>query len=425
MSDGNPGGPASDSSRRALVATVLVAALGYFVDVYDLQLFSIVRVASLRALGVPESRLLADGILLINLQMAGMLLGGFGWGALGDRRGRVSVLFGSITVYTIANLANACVHSIAAYGAWRFVAGLGLAGELGAGVTLVAEILPPETRTWGTTAVAVVGLLGAVAAAVVGELLPWNHAYLLGGVLGVALLAARLRLFESGMYQGARASEVRRGDLGLLFGSPARLARYLRCVALGVPIWFVLGVLVTFAPEVGRALGVTAAVLAPRAVLATYVGIVAGNLASGALGQRLRSRRRVLAVFLAATALAIALVPAVRGTTPGVIYLCLAVQGVAIGYWGVFVTVASEQFGTNLRATVTTSAANVVRGCVVPLTLSFQALRSPLGIVHGAMLVGAGTVALAFAGLWGLPESYGRPLDYLEFDGPGGAPPGA
>lgn len=392
-----------------------MGALGYFVDIYDLLLFSIVRIPSLQGIGVAPADLLGTGVLLLNAQMAGLLVGGLLWGVLGDKRGRVSVLFGSIALYSVANLANAFVTDVGTYAALRFLAGVGLAGELGAAITLVSEVMTKEHRGYGTAIVAGVGILGAVAAGAVGAVLPWQQAYLVGGVLGLGLLVLRYKLRESGMYAStARAEDVRRGDLRLLFGSRRRAMTYARCILIGVPLWFVIGILITFSPELSRDLGVTGPIAAGTAVAVSYAGLSLGDVGSGFLSQRVRSRWWVLLGF---TALMAALVFAyflARGVSPGAFYaLCFAL-GVGAGYWAVFVTNAAEQFGTNLRATVATTVPNFVRGSVVPLTLAFQALAASLGLARAALAVGAATFLLALWALRGLDETYGKDLDYLD-----------
>ena len=244
-------GSAAGRPRRPYIP-ILVAALGYFVDIYDLILFSIVRVPSLTALGLSGDALLDSGVLLLNMQMAGMLVGGIAWGVMGDRRGRLSVLFGSIVLYSIANIANAFVHDVSTYAALRFIAGVGLAGELGAGITLVSEILPKEVRGYGTTIVASVGVMGAVVAVLVGDAFDWRIAYIVGGVMGLALLVLRIGVFESGLFEGVKQTTVARGNFFALFARPARTRRYLSAVLVGLPIWYVIGILITFAPGARR-----------------------------------------------------------------------------------------------------------------------------------------------------------------------------
>jgi MFS transporter, putative metabolite:H+ symporter len=401
-------------NRRSVTLAVVVAALGYFVDIYDLILFAIVRVRSLTAIGVPHTDLLPTGVLLLNMQMSGMLLGGIAWGVLGDKRGRLSVLFGSILVYSAANLLNAAVTSVAQYAALRFIAGIGLAGELGAGITLVSEIMPRESRGYATTIVAAVGICGAVVAVLVGDLFDWRVAYAVGGVMGLALLALRIGVHESGLFEQVRGEAHARGRFLQLFESRERARRYLAIILVGVPIWYVVGILVTFSPELGSALGMRPAPAAGRAVMFTYIGLAVGDFASGWASQVMRSRTRVLRWFLTLTATCVAIYFLPWPRSLGAFYaLCFAL-GVATGYWAVFVTVAAEQFGTNLRATATTTVPNFVRGAVVPLTSAFQALASVVGLTWSALLTGALTISLAYVAVSILDETHGRDLDFLE-----------
>ncbi len=406
-------GSAAGRQRRPYIP-ILVAALGYFVDIYDLILFSIVRVPSLTALGLSGDALLESGVLLLNMQMAGMLVGGIAWGVMGDRRGRLSVLFGSIVLYSIANIANGFVHDVSTYAALRFIAGVGLAGELGAGITLVSEILPKEVRGYGTTIVASVGVMGAVVAVLVGDAFDWRIAYIVGGVMGLALLVLRIGVFESGLFEGIKQTTVARGNFFALFAKPARTRRYLSAVLVGLPIWYVIGILITFAPELGAAVGVSPAPRAARAVLFAYLGLTVGDLASGLISQWMRSRKRALGLFLGMTLACILVYFAPFAKSLTLFYAICFALGLSIGYWAMFVTVASELFGTNLRATATTTAPNFVRGAVVPVTLLFQALREPLGLSLAGLTVGLLTVTIAAVALWGLDETFGRDLDFVE-----------
>jgi len=401
--------------RRAVVRlSVLVAALGYFVDIYDLILFSIVRVPSLTAIGVPPDELLSRGVLLLNMQMGGMLLGGIAWGVLGDRRGRLSVLFGSIAMYSVANLLNAFVNDVPTYAVLRFLAGIGLAGELGAGITLVSEIMPRETRGYATTLVAAVGICGAVVAVLVGDLFDWRIAYIVGGVMGLVLLVLRIGVHESGMFQQVKAEPHARGRFLQLFATAERARRYLAIIIVGVPIWYVVGILITFSPEFGVAMGMSPAPSAGRAVMFTYIGLAVGDLTSGWLSQYIGSRKRVLRWFLALTALFVGIyfLPVAK-PLPAFYALCFAL-GFATGYWAVFVTVAAEQFGTNLRATATTTVPNFVRGAVVPLTSTFQVLAPVVGILGSGLLVGVVALVLAAAALRLLEETWDRDLNFVE-----------
>ena len=402
-------------SKRGIFFTVLVSALGYFVDIYDLLLVGIVRVPSLRALGVPEERMLEVGVRLLNFQMAGMLLGGIVWGVWGDRRGRKSVLFGSILLYSLANIANAFVPDPEVYAWLRFLAGVGLAGELGAAITLVSEVMSKESRGFGTAVVASVGILGAVLASLIGDFFDWKVAYLVGGGMGLGLLALRAGLLESGLFR-AMDDKVARGHFHSLFTRPRILGRYLCCILIGVPVWYVIGILITFAPELARALGVGDPITGSKSIMWAYVGLSAGDLLSGLASQWLRSRKRAVALFLGVTlVLILAYVFAVNPDwTAASFYALCAGLGFGVGYWAVFVTIGSEQFGTNIRATVTTTVPNFVRGSVVPVTLSFQALRPLAGDLNAVALVGAAVMLMAFVALYFLRETYGRDLDYYE-----------
>ena len=400
--------------RIVLNLTVLVAALGYFVDMFDLLLFPIVRQPSLTALGVPAALQIEVGAQLLNWQMAGMLLGGIFWGVLGDKKGRLSTLFGSIALYSLANLGNAFVHSIPAYAGWRFLAGLGLAGELGAAVTMVSEILPKDLRGYGTAIVAAVGIFGAVTAKLVGDFFPWRVTYAIGGGLGVALLFLRVGIRESFMFTKTHEATVTRGDFFSLFTDWNRLGRYVRCILIGLPTWYVVGILITFSPEFAPLLKVTGPVKAGTAVAYCYTGITLGSVLSGFLSQAWHTRKKVVGWFVAGALVGVAIYLTVRGLTPGAFYLLAGYLGLATGYWAVFVTVAAEQFGTNLRATVATTVPNFVRGAVPLITGSFLYFRSALGLVGSAWVVGIACFALAFGALWGLPETHGRDLDFVE-----------
>ena len=414
MARASAGARPAREQQRAVTLSVVVAALGYFVDIYDLLLFSIVRVTSLRSLGVDGDQLLVAGERLLNMQMTGMLLGGLVWGVLGDRRGRLSVLFGSIFLYSAANIANAWVQSVEAYAWLRLIAGIGLAGELGAGITLVSEIMPKETRGYGTTIVAATGILGAVVAALVGDLFDWRVSYIIGGVMGFALLALRIGVYESGMFEHVRQIGTSRGNVLQLFNRWDRARKYLAVILIGIPIWYVIGILITFSPELGRALGMTETPSAGRAVMFAYLGLAAGDIASGFLSQFIGSRRRAVLLFQLLTAAVVGIYFFLAPfSLPAFYALCVAL-GFSVGYWAVFVTVASEQFGTNIRATATTTVPNVVRGSVVLLTSSVGWLRPHIGVVHSALVVGLVALAIAFTALWGLEETFGKDLDYVE-----------
>lgn len=399
-------------ARRA-VGAIALAGLGYFVDIFDLLLFAVVRVPSVRDIA-GEAELLSAGALLQNTQLIGMMIGGVAWGILGDRKGRRSVLYGSILLYSLANLGNATANSIEAYVAWRFLAGLGLAGELGAALTIVSELVQPRERGTATTIVATMGVLGAVAAALVGGALPWRTAYVIGGILGLLLLVVRFRVRDSAMFARTRAAVSTRGSLLLLLGTPARAARYLRAILIGVPVWFTSGMLVTFAPEFARAFGVTGTVSAGTAVLFFYAATTFGDLTSGLLSQYWRSRRRAAAMYLALTATGVAMYLGGVARDPATFYALYAWLGFSTGYWAVMVTMAVEQFGTDLRATVGTSVPTFVRATTVPMTLAWTMLQPAFGLVGAAAAVGAVVFAAAGWAVWRQSETYGTDLDFVE-----------
>ncbi|HEY6872126.1 MAG TPA: MFS transporter [Geobacteraceae bacterium] len=400
--------------KTVLSLPVIVAALGYFVDIYDLVLFSIVRVPSLKALGLAGQELIDRGVLLLNMQMAGMLVGGILWGVLGDKKGRLKIMFGSIFLYSLANLANGMATSLPAYAALRFVAGIGLAGELGAGITLVSEILHKSVRGYGTMIVASVGVSGAILANFVAKTFEWRTAFFLGGVLGLFLLVMRISVAESGMFREMQGRPVRSGNFLALFTDRDRFARFAHSILIGTPIWFVVGVLITFSPEFARALGTTGPVSAGNAVMFCYLGLVFGDLASGMLSQLFRSRKKVVFIFMTLTVAGIAVYFLQGSASPAQFYGICAFLGFASGYWAIFVTIAAEQFGTNLRATVATTVPNFVRGMVVPITLLFQGGRRQLGLTGSAVAVGILCLALAFHSLWRLRETFHKDLDYFE-----------
>jgi putative MFS transporter len=401
-------------SRSRVVLAVIVAALGYFVDIYDLILFSIVRVASLRDLGVPSADLLGTGVRLLNTQMIGMLVGGVLWGILGDKRGRLSVLFGSISLYSLANIANGFATTVPAYAALRFVAGVGLAGELGAGVTLVSETMSIEARGYGTTIVAAFGILGAVVAALVGGFFTWRIAYFVGGAMGLGLLALRIGVYESGAFERVAKTSVRRGNFLSLFSNWAQIKKYVSVIFVGLPAWYVVAILVTFSPEFGQAMGMARAPEAGPSVMFCYIGLSVGGFISGFLSQVFKNRKKVTLMFILMSAVFIGLHFVVAKQSVTLFYTMCFVLGIGVGYWAVFMTIAAEQFGTNIRATVATTAPNFVRGAVVPMTSAFQYLRGPMGIQGAGLLVGFVAIALALASLANLDETFGRDLNFVE-----------
>ncbi len=402
-------------SNKKVIPLIIVAALGYFVDIYDLIVFNVVKNESLLSLGFSGDELKNNEIYLFNVQMTGMLLGGILWGILGDKKGRVSVLFGSILLYSAANIANAFVTTIDGYAFWRLMAGLGLAGELGAGITLVSETMHKEKRGYGTMIIVTFGALGAVVASLVGKSFGWQTTYIVGGCMGLTLLLLRAGAFESGMFeQSKQQSDIKHGSLLTLLANKQNLLKYLACIVMGLPIWFVIGVLINLSNRFGTNLGVEVDVA--DSVMYAYLGLSFGDLLSGLLSQWLRSRRKVVFLYLVITAVLLIVYVYNIHVFPGYFNIMSFLLGAATGYWALFVTIASEQFGTNIRSTVTNTVPNFVRGAVVPITLGFKALLPILGIMGAAATVGGICLALAFAGVWYVGESFSKDLNYYELD---------
>lgn len=400
---------------KHLYGAVLVAALGYFVDVFDLWLFANFRVSSLRDLGLTTEEITAQGAFILNSQQAGLLLGGFLWGILGDKYGRSRVLFGSILIYSLGNLANAFATSVTSYAVLRFITGLGLAGEIGAGITLVAELMPKAQRGYGTTIVATVGVSGAIAAAAVGTLLEWRTGFILGGTLGLLLLFLRAYVHESGLFKElASDPEVSRGSLWLLIARRERLLRCISCIGLGVPIWVVFGLYGVFASEIGGALNLGTAVAVPTTLLCASVGMTIGDLLSGLLSQRWQSRKKPITLFMSCSFLSVVALHSGIVRSAEHYYVLMAVAGFFVGFWICALTTAAEQFGTNLRATVTTVIPNVVRATTIPISIAFLSLKGSLGIAPSALAVSTVCFLLAALALASLKESFSRDLNFLE-----------
>lgn len=407
---------AREQVDKATLLTVTVAALGYFVDIFDLLLFSIVRVQSLKSIGVPEDQILETGIYLINVQMAGLLVGGILWGIWGDKLGRISVLFGSILLYSVANIANGFVHNVEMYALFRFIAGVGLAGELGAGVTLASELFPRAWRGLGTTFIASVGVLGAVFAAFVAELTDWRTAYIIGGVMGLALLLLRINVRESGLYEkmAKGAQNVSRGNFLMLITNGKLFARYLAVILIGAPLWGIVGLFITFTPEFAKDFGMTVLPKAGTAVLACYAGLAVGDAFSGILSQLLRSRRKAVAICLVFMSCSIAAYVLAPHETLFEYYSLCFLMGVGAGYWAMFVQMGAEQFGTNIRATAATSIPNMVRGFIIPMSGAFHFLIPYTGVTMAGVTVLAVMISLAFLSLLVLRETFNEDLDYVE-----------
>jgi MFS family permease len=408
---------------------ILVSALGYFVDVYDLILFSILRQASLTDLGLSGDQLVSVGGYLLNMQMGGFLVGGILWGVIGDKVGRIELLFGSILLYSIGNILNgfvgqfgpgvdAVISPIDQYALLRFITGVGLAGEIGGGITLVAELLPKNSRGYGTTIVVATGVAGAVVAALVYELFSWRMAYIVGGIMGLCLLALRLSVAESGIFKAVAEKEhIARGNFFMLFTSWDRFSRYINCILVGVPIWYSLGIVVTFSPELAPKLGITEKVVTGTSVFWFYCGITLGSVANGLVSQWLQSRKLAIGIFLFGTLASLGVIFHVPLRSDDTFYALIFVVGFFTAYWAMMVTVAAEQFGTNLRATVATSVPNFVRGATVLSVLLFEFLRPTTDIVGAAEIVGLIVSAFAILAFFSLRETFHLDLDYVEHDG--------
>jgi MFS transporter, putative metabolite:H+ symporter len=404
---------------KILNTAVIVAALGYFVDIYDLLLFGFVRQKSLLSLGYTTDQAFDLGLSIQNWQMFGMLVGGILWGVLGDKKGRVSVLYFSIALYSVANILNGFVTGYADYALYRFIAGIGLAGELGAGITLVAEVLPKDKRGLGTTLVAAIGLSGAILAWVIDKCFPWNICYFIGGGLGIVLLLLRISVAESGIFKQMHANKgLSRGSFVALFTNKDRFIRFIRCIFIGTSTWFVVGVLMFFAPEFGKAKGLNG-ILAGNAIAAGYCGLIVGDIISGLLSQYLRSRVKVMALFLALDVVAISAYLSLPFSEPWQMYLTHFFLGISVGFWVIFVTIGAEQFGTNLRATVATTVPNFARGMQVPINESFKYLKSTAvtgSVITASWIVGSACLGVAFLALYGMKETFDQDLDFLEED---------
>lgn len=393
---------------------VLVAALGYFVDIYDLLLFSIIRVSSLRGLGLDGVMLDTQGKNIISIQMFGLLLGGIIWGIMGDKKGRLSVLFGSIILYSLANIANGFVHTVTQYSVCRFIAGIGLAGELGAGITLVSELIPKEKRGIATSIVAGVGLSGAILAYFISKWFDWRICYFIGGGLGIMLLLLRISVFESGMYKQIQHAKVVKGNFLMFFNNGKRFKKYILSILIGLPTWYVIGILITFSKEFGERFGIQGSVDAGKAVMIAYIAISIGDLLIGFLSQELKSRKRALFIFYAITVLGIIFFfKQFNGTVNGMYAIC-ALLGFGTGFWALFVTMAAEHFGTNLRATAATTVPNMVRGSVPLIIFLFNALKPKCGYIDAAAYTGLIVMVISIVAALMTEETFGKDLNFLE-----------
>jgi putative MFS transporter len=400
---------------------VFVAALGYFVDIYDLLLFTIVKNPSLSAVGSTDATLLADSTRVLNWQMYGLLLGGIFWGVLGDKKGRLSVLFGSIILYSVANFFTAYVHTVDHYALCRFIAGLGLAGELGAGVTLVSELLPKTKRGIGTSLVSAIGLLGAIAAFYTYRLTKdWRICYEIGGGLGILLLFLRIKVAESGMFKSVKEQNVSKGNFFMFFTNWKRFKKYILAILIGLPTWYAIGIIVNQSDHFGKELFGSTTINSGEAIMFAYAGLSVGGIAIGMVSQYFQSRKIALLIFYSLLIISLILFFSKYNNTDTSMYIICALLGFSTGLWAIFITIGAEQFGTNLRATAATTIPNMVRGALPLIAWLFLSLYknfkvdqvSPLsksGIITGVIVISITLIALFFT-----EETFHRDLDYLE-----------
>ncbi len=393
---------------------VIVSALGFFVDVYDLLLFGIVRKPSLTDLGLSPEQVLSQGEFIISVQMMGLLVGGILWGIIGDKKGRLSVLFGSILLYSIANILNGMVVDTTQYAILRFIAGVGLAGELGAGITLVSELLPKEKRGVAAAMVASFGILGAVTAFFMKEFFTWRMCYYIGGGLGLVLLVLRVSVSESSLYNQIKTTTVQRGNFLMFFTNKERFIRYLRCILIGIPAWYIIGVLVTFSDQFGIAFGIEG-IDPGKAIMFQYMAIAFGDLSVGLLSQRLKSRKKALFIFYGITVLFTTLFFLQQGGSVTTFYLICAGLGYGTGFTVVYITMSAEQFGTNLRATAAISVPNMVRGALPLIILLFKFTRNLFdSYVTGGWVTGVILMSIAVIAAWKMEETFGKDLNFVE-----------
>lgn len=409
--------PFSSKLKYIFSIPVIISALGYFVDIYDLLLFGIVRIPSLKALGLNPD---ADGTFILNCQMVGLLIGGIFWGIFGDKKGRLSVLFGSILVYSLANIACGFLpyfpkeHLVYQYAGLRFIAGIGLAGELGAGITLVSESLPKSLRAIGTSVVAGFGLMGAVVAQLTVELAGgWNISYIIGGILGIMLLFLRISVSESGIYKKIDQQSVSKGNFLSFFTNKDRLTRYLKCIAVGLPTWYCIGILAVLANQFAPEMGIKD-VNPGKAIMWAYVGISVGDLMSGFVSHWLKSRKMAIFYMLAFTLVGVVIMLFGNTDTETKYYMFCVWLGLGTGYWAMFVTLAAEQFGTNIRNTATTTVPNMVRGLVPVMIFSFDHLKNNFSVIISAAIVGVVVFGLAFYSSFTISETHDKDLDFTE-----------
>lgn len=398
---------------------VIVGSLGFFVDIYDLLLYNIVRRASFTELGVAETAMKNTGEDILMLQMLGLVIGGICWGILGDKRGRKSVLFGSILLYSVATIANGFVQTTEQYTLLRFIAGLGLAGELGASITLTSELLPREKRGIAATIIATSGVMGTITAYIVyrvsGE--NWRLCYFIGGGMGLALLFLRVKVLESGMYDAIKKKQVELGNFLMFFTSRERLLRYVKGILIGLPVWYIIGVLISFSDEFARQFKITG-FDQPTALMLQYVALAFGDMSAGFISNYIKSRRKTLFIFYGITGFFLLLFFALKGggNAFNMYLLCMGL-GFGSGISVLYITMSAESFGTNLRATAAISIPNLVRGLLPLIIILFKWLRSGSmfhDYVTAAWVTGIIIMVVGALSVFSVKETWGVDLSYTE-----------
>jgi putative MFS transporter len=401
-----------------LSLAVIVAALGYFVDIYDLLLFTIVREPSLKGINIGEGEMLAASTHIINYQMIGLLIGGILWGVMGDKRGRLSVLFGSILLYSVANFVTGYVQTVDQYAWLRFIAGIGLAGELGAGITLVSEIMPKKNRGVVTSFVAGVGLFGAVFAFLIYKLTnDWRLCYKIGGVLGIFLLVLRIKVSESPIFKGVESRQISRGNMLMFFNDAGRFKKYLLAILIGLPTWFVIGIMLNLSNRFATELYGTNAIDSGASIMFGYIGIALGDITVGFVSQYFQSRKKALSIFYAMTFIGAVFFFSPFNNSDTSMYAVSFYLGFSTGFWAIFVTMGAEHFGTNIRATAATTIPNMVRGALPLMNLLFKDyLQGTLGwsLMNSAMTTGLIVMAISVFALIFTEETFHKDLDFVE-----------
>ncbi len=393
---------------------VMVAALGYFVDIYDLLLFAFIRISSLTSLGYTQDQSVNIGLSVISYQMTGLLLGGILWGVIGDKRGRMSVLFGSIIMYSIANIANGFAQDVFQYKLCRFVAGIGLAGELGAGITLVCELIDKEKRGYATSFIAGVGLTGAILAYFISKAFDWRMCYFIGGGLGIVLLLMRVGVYESGMFSMEKKEKIPHGNFFMFFNNYDRFRRYMLGIMIGLPIWYIMGILVQISDKFGKQFGIKEKIMPGKVMVYMYIAISIADFLSGIVSQALKSRKKALYIYYVIMIAGVILYfTQYNGSVTGMYVICM-IMGVGTGFWALFVTIAAEQFGTNMRATATTTTPNMVRGSLVVVALLFEYLETHFSFIASGAITGVIVLLLGCFALYKADETYGKDLNFLE-----------